>query len=265
MHDHDRHDLNYSNPTDKKWAAYFESLLEKAVEKHVELCTPFADPRQQQIAGDIAIFYPDIKCSFLGGIPEAERSRICVSPFSEIRTTQSEQVCCLVVKGKFPAHTLTHRDFLGAVLGLGIRREMVGDVICRGDDTAYIVLNADLGQYVCQNLQEVGRYSIAVNKIELEELDKELPPRRIKEIKGTVPSMRIDVVAGLGFGLSRSKIAPLIKGGQVKVNYQMVHQPSRQVSVGDMISLSGKGRIEVVSSPGETRKGRIHLLIHRII
>ena len=263
MHDHS--DFVHVSPADKKWVAYFDSLLKKAIEGHVELCTPFADPRQQQMAGDIARLYPEIKCSFWGGIPEAERARVCVSPFSEMKTAPHQQVCCLVVRGKFPENTLTHRDFLGAVLGLGIRREMVGDIFYHGDDKAFILLSADLGPFVLQHLHDVGRYSVDVSQLELEALSQELPPRRVKEIKGTVPSMRLDVVVGLGFGFSRSKTAPLIKGGQVKVNHQIVNQPSRPVMVGDMISLAGKGRIEVISSQGKTRKGRTHLLIHRII
>ncbi len=263
MHERDLQD--YLNPAEKKWAEYFVSILEKVANEHVELCTPFADPRQQQIAGDIAEGYSELKCLFWGGIPEAERARIFVSPFPEVKMTQSSQVGCLVVKGKFPAHTLTHRDFLGAVLGLGLRREMVGDIIYRGGDTAFIIIHADLVPFLLQGLQEVGRYAVEVSTLDLEELEQVLPPKRVKEIKGTVPSMRIDVVAGLGFGLSRSKIAPLIKGGQVKVNHQVINQPSRLVKLGDMISLAGKGRIELVSSSGETRKGRLHLLIHRII
>ncbi len=262
---HEDSTLNQVHLTDKKWVAYFESLLQKVAEEHVEACTPFADPRQQQISGDIARNYPDLKCAFWGGTAEAERARICISPFAELRTTPSRQVSCLEVRGKFPAQTLNHRDFLGAVLGLGIRREMVGDIYYAGSDAAYILLCAELGPYVCQHLQEVGRYQVEARLLELEDLDRELPPRRVKEVKGTVPSLRVDTVAGLGFGLSRSKIAPLIRGGQVKVNYQLVSQPSRPVAVGDMISLAGKGRIELISSRGKTRKGRIHLLIHRLV
>ncbi len=249
---------------EKKWAAYFESLLKKAVHEQKELCTTFADPRQQQAAGDLARNYPAVKCSFFGGTPEAERARICISPFAETRTTASEQVSCLVIKGRFPDYTLTHRDFLGAVLSLGLRREMIGDIIYHGVGAAYLVLCANLGNHVCQHLQAVGRYPVEVEFLDLEELSAELPPRMVKEIKGTVPSLRVDAVAGLGFGLSRSKIAPLIRGGRLKVNHQLVSQPSRPVVVGDMISLAGKGRIELVSSQGKTRKGRTHLLMRRM-
>jgi RNA-binding protein YlmH len=68
----------------------------------------------------------------------------------------------------------------------------------------------------------------------------------------------------LGFGLSRAKIAPLIRGEQVKINHQVVKQPSKTVQAGDLISLAGRGRIEVVEELGKSRKGRIHLLVHRI-
>lgn len=257
--------FNYPLPTEKKWAACFWSLLEKAVELNMEQRTHFADPRQQQIARDLLHRFPGVNCSFFGGYPEAERVRIYARPLSLPGGGERETISCLVLKGDFPEGVLTHRDFLGALLSLGIKREAVGDIIYRGGEKAFIFLVKDLAAFVKLNLQKAGRYNLEVQEVELDATAAEFEPRRVKEIRGTVASMRLDAVAGLGFGLSRSKIAPLIKGEQVKVNHQLVNQPSRPVKEGDVISLAGKGRLEVVEKMGESRKGRTHLLLFRII
>ncbi|HAA34452.1 MAG TPA: RNA-binding protein [Firmicutes bacterium] len=261
----ERQSFNYPLPTEKKWAARFQSLLEKVEELNVEQWTPFVDPRQQQIARDLLHRFPGIQCSFFGGYPEAERVRIGLRPLSLPGGIEGEAVGCLSVRGNYPEGVLTHRDFLGALMGLGIKREMVGDIIYRGGEKAFIFLVKDLLPFVKANLQSAGRYALEVEEIEPEALTSEFAPRRVKEIRGTVASMRLDAVAGLGFGISRSKIAPLIKGEQVKVNYQLVKQPSRPVKEGDVISMAGRGRIEVVEKKGESRKGRTHLLLFRII
>lgn len=255
--------FSYPLATEKKWASYFWSLLIKASEQNTQHCTYFADPRQQDIARDLLHHFTGVKCSFFGGYPEAERVRIFINPSSSATDEEGEFISCLAIHGSFPERILTHRDFLGALLGLGIRREMVGDIIYTGGEKAYVFLVKHLASYVCQNLTRAGRYEIQVEEIDLRLFPAEAEPRRTKEIKGTVASMRLDTVAGLGFGLSRSKISPLIKGERVKVNHQLVKQPSKAVKTGDIISLAGRGRIEITEEKGISRKGRIHLLLKR--
>ncbi len=251
-------------PGEEKWARHFQGLLQSVEVNKKGRCTHFADPRQQQIARELLDDYASLKCFFWGGYPEAERARICVFSTPPPLHFESEVVACLAVEGSFPEGILSHRDFLGALLGLGIRREAVGDIVYPGKERAYVFIMPEQAPYVRQSLQSVGRYAIRVSEIKAGLLDEELKTRRVREIKGTVPSMRLDAVAGLGFGLSRSKIMPLIKGSQVKVNYQIVRQPSRMVKVGDVISLTGKGRVEISSTGGQTRKGRVHVMISRI-
>jgi len=257
--------INYPLATEKKWAVYFWSLMEHAVENNSEQCSAFVDPRQQDIARDLFPHFTAVSCSFFGGYPEAERIRLCVRPLSLRASAESGRICCLVLDGEFPEGILTHRDFLGTLLGLGIKREMVGDIIYRGGKQAYVFLIKDMAPFVRDNLSKIGRYTIEVSELELDSLPMVFEPRRVKEIKGTVASMRLDAVAGLGFSLSRSKITPLIKGERVKLNHQFINQPSKTVKEGDIISLIGKGRIEVVSQMGESKKGRTHLLLHRMV
>lgn len=260
----ERLEINYPLPAEKKWAAFFWSLLEKTLQQNVQQWTNFTDPRQQQIARDLLRSFPAVKCFFYGGYPEAERVRIGLSPPSGQVVGEKEQVACLLIKGDFPPGVLTHRDFLGALMGLGIKREMVGDIIYRGGEKAFVFLVKNLAPFVRANLQKAGRYRLEVEEIDPADVPA-IEPSRIKEIRGTVASMRLDAVAGLGFGISRSKIAPLIKGEQVKLNHQLVRHPSKTVKEGDIISLAGRGRVKVAQIKGESRKGRIHLLLQRII
>lgn len=256
----------YFLPNENRWAAYFWSMLEKARDLHLQQWTPFADPRQQQIAGELLrSFSGEVKCSFFGGYPEAERVRICAFPLSLIDADNRPEVCCALVEGNFPSGILTHRDFLGALIGLGLKRQTLGDIIYRGEQKAYIFFLPELASFLEQNLTRIGRFAVRAKIVDPDKTAFEFSTRPVKEIRGTVASMRVDAVAGLGFGLSRSRIAPLIKGEQVKVNYQVINQPSKNVKAGDLISLAGKGRVEVVEVMGESRKGRIRLLLNRII
>ena len=259
-----KYSIDYPLITEKNWAAYFGSLLQEVTAGQRVRCTFFTDPRQQEIARDLLRHYPQVKCSFWGGYPEAERVRIFLASSSGYPAKENEQVSCLVLGGEFPAGILSHRDFLGALLGLGIKREMIGDIVYRGGEKAYVFLAKELATFVRLNLKQTGRFQVEIEEWALGDIKTDLMPPRIKEIKGTVASMRLDAVAGLGFGLSRSKIAPLIRGEQVKINHQIVKQPSKPIRGGDLISLAGRGRIEVKGEVGTSRKGRIHLLIHRI-
>ncbi len=257
---------NYVLPNENKWAAYFGSVLERSAGAHLQQWTPFADPRQQQIARELLRSFPgEVKCSFWGGYPEAERVRIGVVPAGMVAADNSVGVSCVLVRGTFPPGILTHRDFLGALMGLGIKRETLGDIVYHGKEEAYIFLLPQLASFLGQNLTKIGRYSVQTEMIDPAGPGPELPARQIKEIRGTVASMRVDAVAGLGFALSRSRIAPLIKGEQVKVNYQVIRQPAKSVKAGDLISLAGRGRLEIREILGESKKGRIRLLLNRII
>ncbi|NLJ56382.1 MAG: hypothetical protein GX334_04950 [Firmicutes bacterium] len=203
-----RHPLKYSLVTEKKWAAYFESMLKEVAAKQRVRCTFFTDPRQQEIARELMRYYPEVKCSFFGGYPEAERTRICLTPAALPASAEDGQVSCLLLKGAFPAGVLNHRDFLGALLGLGINREMIGDIIYQGAAEAYAFLAKELATFVRLNLKKTGHFTVETEELALEDVKTNLMPQRIKEIRGTVASMRLDAVSGLGFGLSRSKIAP---------------------------------------------------------
>jgi RNA-binding protein YlmH len=111
------------------------------------------------------------------------------------------------------------------------------------------------------NWSQVGKVPITLKEIDEEQLAVE--PERIKEIKGTVASLRLDAVAAEGFGTSRSKMVREIKAERVKVNWKPVSNPALSISQGDVLSIRGRGRVVVSEVGGTTRKGRTSIVLHR--
>lgn len=225
----------------------------------VEL-SDFLDPYHLDLAKGV-LRGLDITWFDWGGFPHAERCKLALGPSFKELGQGDVDLAVLEVKGESDFHVLSHRDYLGSLLGLGIRREKVGDIVS-APDRAWIVLETGLAAYTAQNLARVGNVPVEVREADPGEIV--LPEEKCKEIKATVPSLRLDAVAGEGFSLSRSKIAGAIESGKVKVNWRTVEQLSFQVKEGDVISCRGLGRIIVAEVRGETKKGRIALVINRL-
>jgi RNA-binding protein YlmH len=251
----------YSDPLDQRWLQKAWDQAEQAERDNRQYTSFFLDPRQQQLYQVVMNHFPGLNYLIYGGYAKAERARISFWPAAWGTKEFPPLISCLSIEGNFRFAEISHRDFLGAILSLGVRREMVGDIIYPAESTAQVLVDKQIAQYICTNLVRVHNVSVKVNEIPLETIVA--VPEITKEIKGTVASLRLDAVASLGFGFSRSKIIPLIKGEQVKVNWQLIKNPASQLQEGDIISLRGKGRIEVVALEGESRKGRVRIRLKK--
>uniref|UniRef100_UPI0025E57EB0 YlmH family RNA-binding protein n=1 Tax=Selenomonas sp. F0473 TaxID=999423 RepID=UPI0025E57EB0 len=155
---------------------------------------------------------------------------------------------------------LSHRDVLGAVMGLGIARDGVGDILV-AQDTAKILCDAKIADFIAERLTMIGAVHVTAFLGDL----AEIAPReeRTKEIRATVASLRLDSVAAAGFGISRSRAADDIAADKVKLNWQSAGSASKNVNEGDVLSMRGRGRVEVTEVRGRTKKGRIVVVLHR--
>jgi photosystem II S4 domain protein len=197
-----------------------------------------------------------------GGYPQAERQRVgfCRSEMS-IDVSQIE-VTAIEIAGNFLFDPATHRDFLGAILGTGIVRDKIGDIIVLGERGAQAIVVPELVQFLETNLVQVRSVPVKTQQIELDQL-KIRPPQK-KEITTVEASLRLDAIASAGFGLSRSKMVEAINAGDVRVNWKEINQSSYNLKAGDLIAFRGKGRLEV----GEisiTKKQRYRINLTRYI
>ena len=217
-----------------------------------------------------------------GGYEDAER-RICVflpsSPADEAYgsgETEAELaarfLCVLKVSVPKGSKPLTHRDYLGAILGLGIERSVAGDILVRQEDPAAvhgtsagadIIVLREMAEYLAQNLTSVGRAEVSVCIAELSELDP--GPQRTEEYRDTVASLRLDSVCASAFRAARGKAQEAIRQGLVSVNGRQVTKPDCEVEEGDRISLRGKGKAVLAEVGARTRKARIAVVITRYL
>ena len=203
----------------------------------------FLDPREQQIAEAVAGSFLGMGFYFDGGYEKAERKIIVAYP-EELSDEHFQQpLGALRIIPKDPTEYPGHRDYLGAILGLGINREKLGDILV-GKAGADVIVKQQILEYIGLNLVKVGNTSVDVEEISIKELMQ--PERPYKEMKSTVASLRLDAIAGIAFGLSRSKMAPFIKGENIRLNFKTVKDPSTPIKEGDVISANRLGRAKVV-------------------
>ena len=205
---------------------------------------------------------------FWGGFDGAERVIMLSVPDyiesddpNEIFTVYSDE-CPLsavrVEKDRFS--DIGHRDYLGAVMGLGLTRESVGD-ICVQPDGCDIIALPNAAKYSVQNLTDAGRATLKAKLIPLGEV--RAPQVNIKETSITVASPRLDAVAGEIF--SRSAAAQAIASGAVTVNDEQVLKADRRLSPKDKIVLRGKGRAILGEEFTQTKKGRVRIGVKKSV
>jgi photosystem II S4 domain protein len=197
-----------------------------------------------------------------GGYPQAERQRIGIAR-SELPFDRSQiELAAIDIAGNFLFDSATHRDFLGAILGTGIVREKVGDIIVLGERGAQAIVVPEMVEFLEGALTQVRSVPVKIKPIELSEI-KVNPPKK-KEITTVEASLRLDAIASAGFGVSRSKMSDLISAGDVRVNWKEITQSSQALKTGDLISIRGKGRVEI----GEiivTKKERYRVQLTRFV
>lgn len=236
--------------------------VEVVLKNHDTKITDFLNPYELKAATDILNAFQDIRWIAVGGYDEAERKILII--FQDYLPTEAINIPLAILEVEVTTKTnpLNHRDYLGALLSLGIKREKVGDIIV-SQETCYIILQEDFKDYVLFQLNQVKNVSVNVKETELEEL-KSLSGN-YKEISGTVASLRLDSIVSLGFRIPRSEAQMLISKEKVYINWGIANKNFYEIHAGDVISVRGKGRAIVDDIQGITKSGRIHIKLRKPI
>ena len=235
-------------------------LAESVIKTRKFRISPFLDPYGQEIAETICANYEGIQLDFDGGYAGAERQRAMLRHADFAGTPDGFGIVCVAAAWNGQFARLSHRDVLGALMGLGIERESIGDIL-PGADAAKILCDAKLSDFIVNNLTMIGAAGV---KATVEDT-AEIAPReeRMKEIRATVASLRLDAVAAAGFGVSRSRAADDIAADKVKLNWQSAGSASKTIKEGDVLSMRGRGRVEVTEVRGQTKRGRTVVVLKR--
>ncbi len=191
-----------------------------------------------------------------GGYEGAERRMIRFGSEEELGFRQPFPIAILSVKpvmSKF-ADDLNHRDFLGALMNLGIKREMLGDILVTGKE-ACVFCKDSLAEFIIENLSRVKHTSVKISITE-EMGDIFLPEKKEKIIQ--VSSPRIDAVAAKAFNLSRQGMLELFPAGFVQLNGIICTENAKALNAGDVVSARGHGKFEFAEQLGLSKKGKMN-------
>lgn len=229
--------------------------------RHQERLSDFLDPRQREMVQMIIGHDDDVSLSFSGGSRYAERCRVRLTPPYLETSEEDFQLALFSIDYPVKFVSLQHRDVLGALMNLGLKREKFGDIFI-GENIAQMVTATEIADYVEWNLQSIGKATVRLNRIPLSEHVK--PKEEWEESTATVSSMRLDVVLAQIYKLSRTKVLPYIEKGLVKVNWKLVDQPAFVLAEGDYISVRGFGRAHLIAIEGMTKKEKCRLRFRRM-
>lgn len=203
-----------------------------------------------------------------GGYEDAERKVAVIYPdkYNEEMLKKNYNKILKVVKIILPENEkgkYSHRNYLGGIIKLGLKREKVGDIVV-SEDGAEIITLADFSQILLQQLPTLTRFNNSrilekeINELEAQEL-------KIEEVKIIVPSLRMDNIISDLIRTSRNKAVEVIKQERVFINGQNETKPSKTIKIGDKITVRGKGRFVIKKVEGTTRSGRTVLLIEKFV
>lgn len=239
--------MNHSDSEEKIFCARMKDLAHSA-EKGKICFSDFLTPAERSWLLCMKELSGVCRVEFIGGYDDAERVRAKFYPIDfDYETDNPVQMLKITCR----MGGLTHRDVLGSVLGLGITRGKIGDILI-SDKICFVICDTGIADYIVSNLERVGRLGVKVelcDEIEIPAYEKDI-------FSVSVASLRLDAIVAEGFSLSRSKASEMIREGLCFVNWISTESPSQSIKVGDVITLRGKGRITFSGIGGQSRKGK---------
>lgn len=249
-----------------------EDLISRCGRQDIPTHSAFLDARQQSVLrrcfgttqGDVTIVY-------YGGHKDADRIVMACLPYymsDQEQATEYFVDVLTVIRAAVPKNSaassrgraLSHSDYLGALMGLGIKRSVIGDILV-SDSGADIIVLKEMADYLLQNLTGAGKAHIIAEEIPLTEL--RVPEVRCSEFTDTVASLRLDAVLASAFHMSRGKAAEAIRQGLVFVDHLEAAKPDMDVDEGSELVIRHLGKAKLLETGGRTRKGRISIKISR--
>ena len=234
-----------------------EDLSEKCSKTASLTHTHFLTPAEQSFLKNRSLIAPaDGSTMFIGGSNDYERAVLFFLPYyMETEYFDWNEYIC-IIKATCRFGSPGHRDYLGALIGLGIRREFIGDIWIFDEDT-YIFCLRTVKDTIIRDFKEVGKYNIKTQEV----FPSDLPDmvRSFKPIRFTVSSPRLDAVVSGAFRISRAEASRMILSGKVNLNYSECIKTDTQIHEGDIISLKGHGKSLIDSFDGTSHRGRIFI------
>ena len=250
-----------------------DELITARIEDRISQCrdgfyvtsTGLLDTHEQALAIAASRHAEGVRTFMYGGYDEAERRMlVCVPKDLPISDEEAAEGLLRVLRVKLPAisHELSHRDYLGSLLGLGIDRRLTGDILVR-EKGADIIIVQGIEDFLLEELHRIGPEEVKTEAVDVSDLI--VPEGRFEYVRDSLSSIRLDSVVSSAFRISRGKAAEAIRKGLVSVDHAECLKPDAAVHKGSSIVMKGKGKAILEETGGESRKGRIRIILKRYI
>ncbi len=251
--------MKTNNSVDREWLSRCDDFIQSVLKYKSAKFSHFISPHELAVFRTHCHLPPDVKCMAYGGTDDAERVILGFFPDFLEPDKSDFPIAPVLIENLSGCN---HRDVLGAVLGLGIKREMVGDIYFNGD-YAVVMCEMSTKDYILYNLKSVGRKNVVT---------EECPPdvtcqikHEFREFDVIVSSMRLDAIVSAVAGMGRSESSRHILQDNVNVNFTVENNPDKKLAPGDVVSIRHHGRFVVEDISGKTKKDRIVLKIKKYI
>lgn len=242
------------------FAHHLKDLSDRAWQRGIPFFSDFLDLNEQNIALTSVQTLGLKNMILYGGYKGAERQLAVFLPDAPSSYSDEEwqalcPLTCVLIHPRNPKFSdpLSHRDFLGSLMNLGISRSLLGDLLIE-DNSARVLCRTSAADLICREVLSVRHTSVDCEIVDLPG-DDYMP--NTERIQGSLASERLDCIVGLAFRLSRSEAANLIHGGKVYVNGRQLLSVSDRLMPGDRVSVRGSGKFIYQGLQGNTRKGRL--------
>ncbi len=249
-------------PEDRLLLAKLWDKINAGINRCIPAATCFLSPRELEMARYLFGELPGLHA--FGGYADAERKMLVYIPeyLEESWLLEEDSPLVCLRAAYYENDKLSHRDFLGALMGAGIGRETVGD-ICVAEGSCDFFVTAEIAPYIQQNFLSAGRTRLSLSSIPLSQVC--VPEPETREIRDTLASLRLDSVISSGFRIGRSLASQYVSAGKAAIDGLPCDKPDKQISEGAKISVRGLGKIRLRRVGGQTKKGRISVIFDQYI
>jgi len=236
----------------------FAELSERAFARRTWISSEFLTLAEQEVLCAMAFGPQSAPFSLEGGYDTAERRLAWFGDEALTGWRQNPPIVCLRIAPTAPkfADTLSHRDFLGALMSLGVRRSVLGDILI-ADNCGFLFCQESISSYLTEQLTQIRHTAVCCSPGE--------PPKAVNntgtEKQIVVASERLDALVAAVYDLSRNESQDFFPVGKIYVNSRVIENASRSPTPGDIVSVRGYGRFRYLGIAAETKKGRLRVTV----
>lgn len=240
-----------------------KELAEKSYQQYTYLHTNFLSLAEQSLVYGMEWELSYANPVFAGGHPFAERKLVMFGSKELFGYDAKPPISCIHISPLAPKYsdTLSHRDYLGAIMNLGIEREYLGDILIDEMD-AYVFCVSSMADYLAGEITKIKHTLVMTEIVDPGELT--IKPK-VKQVEGFVSSFRLDAIVALGFNLSRNHAQTAVSQKKVFIDGRLAEFPSKQVTEGNLISVRGLGKMRFAEIRGMSKKGRHSVRIEKFV